>query len=238
MPWVFDHGSGELQRFSADLAGNVATTVDFEEDARMFEKCFSLDVRFLHNHNHDHDCSGTCVKNVKNKTKEEPLKMIKANRAPPCRFDFYHIIALALQEKSVKIRRRGKEFVDAPKGLSTTARNQFGSVALERRQAFESASTDCGLATLRCNNDFRYMPKGFPESSALEQAFRCDVSQLAACFRCMVMHIKAYKSVQSMAMTIIAVHVAAKIIDYYITKYAAKPMEQLQNLVTQYPFLL
>ena len=46
--------------------------------------------------------------------------------------------------------------------------------------------------------------------------------------------IKAHKAVQHMAMTVVALHVAAKIVDYYITKYAAKPMEQLQNLVTQY----
>ena len=37
-----------------------------------------------------------------------------------------------------------------------------------------------------------------------------------------------------MAMSIIALHVVATIVDYYITKYAAKPMEQLQNLTTQY----
>ena len=46
--------------------------------------------------------------------------------------------------------------------------------------------------------------------------------------------IKAHKAVQHMAMTVAALHVAAKIVDYYITKYAAKPMEQLQNLVIQY----
>ena len=37
-----------------------------------------------------------------------------------------------------------------------------------------------------------------------------------------------------MAMSIVALHVVAAIVDYYITKYAAKPMEQLQNLTTQY----
>ena len=46
--------------------------------------------------------------------------------------------------------------------------------------------------------------------------------------------IKAHKAVRHMAMAVVAIHVAAKNIDYYITKYAAKPMEQLQNLVTQY----
>ena len=37
-----------------------------------------------------------------------------------------------------------------------------------------------------------------------------------------------------MAMSVVALHVAAIIIDYYVTKYRARPMEQLQNLVTQY----
>ena len=35
-------------------------------------------------------------------------------------------------------------------------------------------------------------------------------------------------------MSIVALRVGAAIVDYYITKYAAKPMEQLQNLTTQY----
>ena len=78
------------------------------------------------------------------------------------------------------------------------------------------------------------MATGFPLEAELSQVFRCDVSQLAACFRSTQAAIKAHKAVQHMAMTVVALHVAAKIVDYYITKYAAKPMEQLQNLVTQY----
>ena len=37
-----------------------------------------------------------------------------------------------------------------------------------------------------------------------------------------------------MAFSVLVTHVAASVLDFYITKYAAKPMEQLQNLVTQY----
>ena len=37
-----------------------------------------------------------------------------------------------------------------------------------------------------------------------------------------------------MAMSIVALNVVAAIVDYYITKYVTKPMEQLQNLTTQY----
>ena len=39
---------------------------------------------------------------------------------------------------------------------------------------------------------------------------------------------------QRMALSTVALHVVARVVDYYITKYAAKPMEQLQNLTTQY----
>ena len=160
--------------------------------------------------------------------------MLKANRAPPCRFEFWHIVLLHLHNKTQRIRRRGKEIVQTPFIINATTRNQFGSVALERPQPFASSSSDCGLATLRCNNDYRYMAKGFPLEDELSQAFRCNLSQLAACFRSMQSAIKAHKAVQHMAMTAVALHVASKIVDYYITKYAAKPMEQLQNLVTQY----
>ena len=70
LPWVFDGVTGKLQQFLADLQGNVATKDDFEDDAKNFETSFVRDVRFLSQHCHDHDCSGTCVKNVKKKTKE------------------------------------------------------------------------------------------------------------------------------------------------------------------------
>ena len=99
LPWVFNELSGELQHFLADLSGRVATADDFHADAVVFEKCFGLDTRFLHHHNCDHCCSGTCVKNVKKKTKEELMKMHKANRAPPCRFEFFHVVVLPLLDK-------------------------------------------------------------------------------------------------------------------------------------------
>ena len=207
---VFEQVTGELKHFLTYLSGNVAQAADFQQDALVFERCFGLDVRFLHHHNHDHACSGTCVKNVKTKTKAELTKMLRASRAPPCRFDFWHIVLLQLLDKTVRFRRRGKDIIDAPFITNATARNRFGSVVMERPQPFASASSDCGLATLRCNNDYKYMPNGFPPDTELDQVFRCDVSQLAACFRSMQAHIKAHKAVQHMAMAVVAIHVAAK----------------------------
>ena len=234
VPWMFDEVTGELSHFIADIDGRQAEAVDFHKDAVVFEKCFGRDVRFLHSHNHDHNCSSTCVKNVKIRSKMEKAKMLKNNRAPPCRFEFYHIVNIEIDGKNTKIRRRGKEIVRHPFINNTTARNQLGSVVLERPHPFRSPSTDCGLVTLRSNNDFRYMPKGFPDIKDLEESFRCDVTQLTACFRSLSTQIKAHKAVRNMALTVLSLHVAAKVIDFYITKYSAKPMEQLQNLVTQY----
>ena len=87
---------------------------------------------------------------------------------------------------------------------------------------------------MRCNNDFKYMPRGFPDTGDLADLFRCGVEQLAACFRMHKTTIKEYAIVARMAMSIVALHVVAGIVDYYITKYVEKPMEQLQNLTTQY----
>ena len=78
------------------------------------------------------------------------------------------------------------------------------------------------------------MPRGFAEYGALKNAFRCSDEQLKACFRSLKATIEAHAAVKHMAMSVVALHVVARVVDYYITKYAAKPMEQLQNLVTQY----
>ena len=78
------------------------------------------------------------------------------------------------------------------------------------------------------------MARGFPSCSDLKDSFRLGDDILAATFRSVRAAITAHKAVRHMAMTVTALHVSAKVVDYYITKYAAKPMEQLQNLVTQY----
>ena len=219
LPWVFDSETGELVHFLVDTIGRVAVKEDFDTDARAFEKRWARDVRFLHNLNHDHECSTTCVKNVKKKSGEEATKLLRSNRAPPCRFDFIHIVEVCIEKAVKKIRRRGKELVHVPHIVSTCARNQCGLCALERPQPFRSASSDLGLATLRCNNDFRYMPRGFIGADAFATVFRCDATQLAACFHGMRTALQMYAAVRGMAHSIVALHAVAHVVDYYITKY-------------------
>ena len=78
------------------------------------------------------------------------------------------------------------------------------------------------------------MPRGFADATTLSASFRFDDKQLAASFRATKAAIQAYAAVRRMAMSVVALHVVANLVDYYITKYSAKPMEQLQNLITQY----
>ncbi len=86
------------------------------------------------------------------------MKMLRSARAPPCRFHFFHIIELLLcgadgKEKLTKIRRRGEEVAHTPRIVTTTERNQYGLVDVERPQPFRSASSDVGLAMMRCHNN-------------------------------------------------------------------------------------
>ena len=62
LPWMFDPVTGELRHFLANSSNDIATPAHFDADARVFEPCFSRDVRFLHHHNHTHDCGATCIK--------------------------------------------------------------------------------------------------------------------------------------------------------------------------------
>ena len=236
LPWEFV--SGCLQHFWT-ASGEPATPADFEEDAKVFEQCFSRDVRYLHSHNHNHNCSATFVKNQKKKTLEDQAKLLNASRAPPCRFFFYRTLLLLMlsedgAEKCRKVRRRGKELVESAFVIATNERNDFGLVQVERCQPFRSASSDAGQAALRCNLDMRYMLRGFPQGVDVEKLFRCDVSHLAACFRAVSLKALEHAALRRMAMSVVAVHVAAQIVDYYITKYVTRPLEQLQILVTQY----
>ena len=85
----------------------------------------------------------------------------------------------------------------------------------------------------RRNIDFRCMLRGVPELSEPSLQLRKDVSEVAA-----VLHVPCeYLNkplLRSFAYSMITLHVAAHSCDYYITKYQAKPMEQLQNVVTQF----
>ena len=53
--------------------------------------------------------------------------------------------------------------------------------------------------------------------------FRCDVGQLAACFSGNRSTIKADVVVSRVALSVVAAHVVAAIVDYYVCKRVAQP---------------
>ena len=61
------------------------------------------------------------------------------------------------------------------------------------------------------------MPRGFADPEALVHSFRCDIKQLAVCFQKLKAIIKEYSIVARMAMSVVALHVVATIVDCYIT---------------------
>jgi hypothetical protein len=126
----------------------------------------------------------------------------------PCRFKFHQVRMLEL--------------------INSITCDQLGFVAGEHSQPFRSASMDYQLASLR------YMTECFPNATTVDDFLHCQVEELTACFRYRRAAIHAYVSGRAMAMSISAMHAATNFADHYITQYAVKPMEQLQNPMRRY----
>ena len=233
---------GSFQNFlvPCEVTGGrrTATLQDLTEDAMRYEEAFTHDFRWLSAHNHDHTCAATCIKKMKKATMEEKKKVLKSNRAPPCRFWFLHVVTFAIQEgaKDIvkRIRRRGKRIVSEPTICNTNEHNEYGLVEPERPQPFRSPSSDVMCNGDRGNVDFRIMARGFPMGENIEKHVKCDAASLARCFPDIRFKDISQAAVRRMAYSVLALHVAAHNCDYYIVKYQCKSLEQLQNLVTQY----
>ena len=131
-----------------------------------------------------------------------------------------------------RIRRRGKELIRTAYVAGTNEHNEYGLVQVVREHPFRSASSDVGQAACRCNLDFRIMARGIPEASADRAVLRIDDQRLGAAFRGVPLRRLDEPSLRRMVRSVVALHVAAHNCDFYITKYAAKAMAHLQNVVT------
>ena len=236
VPWIFNE-DGSLDQF-ATPDGRQAGEKDFQDDAERWEGPFAHDYRWLSGHNHDHTCHTTCLKNMKKTSAMDAQKATKPSKAPPCRFWFFHVVTLkawdGMRDVVKRVRRRGKAIVEAPFVASTNEHNEYGLVEPERPQPFRSPSSDIIGAGDRCNVDFRIMARGFPEDDDVLLRCQCDDKQLARCFVDITVKDLAEPLVRRMALSVIALHVAAHNCDFYITKYQSKALPQLQNLVSQY----
>ena len=103
---------------------------------------------------------------MKKSTMGEKQKVLKSNRAPPCRFWILHVVTFVFcdgAKEVVKVtRRRGKHIVNEPTICNTNEHNEYGLVEPKRPQPFRTQSSDVMCNEDRGNVDFRIMARGFP----------------------------------------------------------------------------
>ena len=200
-------------------------------EAQQWHHAFAADFRFLHCHCHDHRCSFTCLKNIK-KTMAEKRKLLKSNRAPACRFSFFHIAAFA----GKRVRRRGKRPQSETFIGTSEDPNEHGLVHVPRAHPFRSATSDVTMVSCRCNCDFKFVVRGYPSANQEDNApiFKCENSLLPTLLNVprKLLETRMSETIRRCAYNIVAMHVASFNTDFYITKYATKPMEHLQNAVS------
>ena len=119
----------------------------------------------------------------------------------------------------------------------TNERNEFCKPILERDRPFRSASTDVGQNWARCNVDLQFMPRTIDPSHLMEaSADQPTVLQVnpkdALAMYGVRMHMPDAPMLRRTFHAVVAMFQAAHNCDFYITKYHAKPMAQLQSLFT------
>ena len=250
--WVIDNDADHVQTPSICLTeasrGSVAqpaTCEDIIQDAGRFALSSGRDFRALHQFNHDHDCTTTCIKYVAKQCREAAQEALRKGKVVACRFFFFYIIVFTFVEMArngletitKRIRRRGKKLVTTPYIAITNERNEFCKPVLQRDTPFRSASTDVGQNWGRCNVDFQFMPRTidpshFTEASAEQPAVLQVNPKDALAMYGVRMQMPDAPMLRRTFHTIVAMFQASHNCDYYITKYHAKPMAQLQSLFT------
>ena len=120
---------------------------------------------------------------------------------------------------------------------STNERNEFCKPVLERKTPFRSASTDVGQNWGRCNIDFQFMPRTldpdtlFEDSAAQSAVLQVNPKDALAMYG-VRRKMPSSPLLRRCFQSLVAMFQAAHNCDFYITKYQAKPMEQLQSLLT------
>ena len=160
--WVkFDDTTGKVGCFLMP-DGKVASPEQLSEDAKMWAHSYANDARSLHIQNHTHNCSATCIKYAG----EKQQTSLAADKVPACRFLFFHIVEVKMQENGREVTkrflRRGKELVEHAYIASSNDRNEFGRPLLERTHPFMSSTSDLLQAALRCNADIQFMDRAVP----------------------------------------------------------------------------
>ena len=228
---------GKVQGFrKAD--GSMASKEELEDDARRYSSNFAADTRFCHVYNHSHECKATCFKNTEYK---KPSAEETPTQRTACRFRYWRLIQIFGRW----LRRLGKALVAEPTVAAVDdADNEFGRCKVCRANCFRGSSQDLCQVCLRCNVDYQYQIRTFPQQEICNEATSDGAPEHTS------VHPHGQKQAQTLpgilgwlvrrASTAKAktVHLLASfavgmrssaVADFYATKYLAKPQQWLTS---------
>ena len=136
--------------------GEQSSPADKLMDANAWKVHFAHDAFNNQCSNHEHSCTDTCVKYVKEKLKAK--QSLRSHKVPSCRFWFFRIKRLHVQNRLKGVRRRGKPLVPKPFIEESDDRSQQSRCQVKRLQPFRSASNDVSQVCDRCNVDYQFLP--------------------------------------------------------------------------------
>ena len=213
------------------MNGSMATAEELQDEAQRCSANWAAGARFCHVFNHSHECKPTCFKNTEYK---KPSVDEAPKQRVACRFRFWRLVLIAGQW----LRRMGKALVTEPTvAAADDADNEFGRCKVCRANCFRGSTQDLCQVCLRCNVDYQYQNRTFPQEEttgqdvadgASEHAAKKPLQSLPGILGWLVRSgsIAIEKTIlQSFAIAARSSAVA----DHYATKYLAKPQQWLAS---------
>ena len=213
------------------VAESMATEEDLQDEGRRYAANWAADARFCHVYNHSHECKPTCFKNTEYK---KPSVDEAPKQRAACRFRFWRLVLVAGQWW----RRMGKALVTDPTvAAADDADNEFGRCKVCRANCFRGSTQDLCQVCLRCNVDYQYQNRTFPEEEATGQDVADGASEHAAkkpqrSLPGILSWLVRRSSTAIEKTILLSFAIAARsstVADHYATKYLAKPQQWLAS---------
>ena len=213
------------------VAESMATEEDLQDEGRRYAANWAADARFCHVYNHSHECKPTCFKNTEYK---KPSVDEAPKQRAACRFRFWRLVLVAGQWW----RRMGKALVTDPTvAAADDADNEFGRCKVCRANCFRGSTQDLCQVCLRCNVDYQYQNRTFPEEETTGQDVADGASEHAAkkpqrSLPGILSWLVRRSSTAIEKTILLSFAIAARsstVADHYATKYLAKPQQWLAS---------
>ena len=225
-------GDGQVQGIRKE-DGTMATEEELHTEARRYSANWAVDARFCHVYNHAHACKPTCFKKTEYK---KPSADDPPQQRAACRFRFWRLVQIAGRW----FRRMGKALVTEPTVAATdNTDNEFGRCMVCRGNCFRGSTQDLCQVCLRCNVDYQYQNRTFPEEEseaqvstdgASEHATKKPHQDMPGMIGWLLK--RGSTAIQATTQLLQSFAIAARsstVADHYATKYLAKPQQWLAS---------